>query len=158
MSGRFDKNRNFSGDFAKLFAGESVKKETEKESFADLLDEYSDIDFEIHKREKESTAEEQKDFFRPCSSDIRPEREIDLHGFTQEEAEKLVENNVRAMKARKIFKIRIITGKGLHSKTTPVLRDAINLLLRQLKKEGCCSKIEWENKDIEDSGHVDVTV
>ena len=144
-------------NFAEIFSGKTGKKEAEKESFADLLDEYSDIDFEIHKREKESTAEEQKDFFRPRSENVFPEFEIDLHGLTQDEAEKVVETNVRAMKNSRIYKIRIVTGKGLHSKTSPVLRNAIDVLLRQLKKEGCCSKIEWEKKNIEESGQVDVT-
>ena len=157
MSVKFNKNKDFSGDFAKLFAGESAKKEEKKESFADLLEEYSDIDFEIHKREKELNAEEQKELFRSRSSDIKPEYEIDLHGFTQEEAEKVVETNIRGMKETNVFKIRIITGKGLHSKNEPVVKNAIDILLRQLKRDGCCSKIEWDGRTIADSGQVDVT-
>ena len=70
----------------------------------------------------------------------------------------MVETNVRAMKSGRIYKIRIVTGKGLHSKSSPVIRNAIDILLRQLKKEGCCSKIEWDKKSVEESGQVDVTV
>lgn len=154
MSKKFQNNSTM--NFAEIFSGKTEKKEAEKESFADLLEEYSDIDFEIHKREKESSAEEQKEFFRPRSENVLPEFEIDLHGLTQDEAEKVVETNVRAMKSGRIYKIRIVTGKGLHSKSSPVLRNAIDILLRQLKKEGCCSKIEWDKKSVEESGQVDV--
>ena len=44
-------------NFAEIFAGNDSKKEQKTESFAELLEEYSDIDFEIHKREKELNAE-----------------------------------------------------------------------------------------------------
>ena len=155
MGKKFQNNNSM--NFAELFSGKTEKKEGEKESFADLLDEYSDIDFEIHKREKESSAEDQKELFRPRSENFLPEFEIDLHGLNQDEAEKVVETNVRAMKSGRIYKIRIVTGKGLHSKTSPVLRNAIDILLRQLKREGCCSKIEWDKKSVEESGQVDVT-
>ena len=155
MSKKFQNNNSM--NFAELFSGKTGKKEGERESFADLLDEYSDIDFEIHKREKESSAEEQKELFRPRSENVLPEFEIDLHGLNQDEAEKVVETNVRAMKSGRIYKIRIVTGQGLHSKTSPVLRNAIDILLRQLKREGCCSKIEWDKKSVEESGQVDVT-
>ncbi|MBP5405690.1 Smr/MutS family protein [bacterium] len=158
MSKKFNKNNDDSMNFAEIFAGKDTKKDQKTESFADLLEEYSDIDFEIHKREKESSAEEQKEFFRPRSENVLPEFQIDLHGLTQDEAEKVVETNVRAMKSGRIYKIRIVTGKGLHSKNSPVLRNAIDILLRQLKKEGCCSKIEWDKKSVEESGQVDVTV
>ena len=152
MSKKFQNNSS-SMNFAELFSGKTEKKE----SFADLLEEYSDIDFEIHKREKESSAEEQKELFRPRSENVLPEFEIDLHGLNQDEAEKVVKTNVRAMKSGRIYKIRIVTGKGLHSKTSPVLRNAIDILLRQLKREWCCSKIEWDKKSVEESGQVDVT-
>ena len=155
MSKKFQNNNSM--NFAEIFSGKSGKKEAEKESFADLLEEYSDIDFEIHKREKELSAEEQKEFFRPRSSDIKPEYTIDLHGFTQEEAEKIVETNIRGMKITNVMKIRIITGKGLHSKNEPVLKSAIDTLLRQLKRDGFCSRIEWDGRTIADSGQVDVT-
>ena len=157
MNRKFNQNNDNSMNFAELFSGKTEKKEGEKESFADLLDEYSDIDFEIHKREKELSAEEQKEFFKPRSSDIKPEYTIDLHGFTQEEAEKIVETNIRGMKETNVMKIRIITGKGLHSKNEPVLKSAIDTLLRQLKRDGFCSRIEWDGRTITDSGQVDVT-
>ena len=157
MNRKFNQNNDNSMNFAEIFSGKSGKKETEKENFADLLEEYSDIDFEIHKREKELSAEEQKEFFKPRSSDIKPEYTIDLHGFTQEEAEKIVETNIRGMKITNVMKIRIITGKGLHSKNEPVLKSAIDTLLRQLKRDGFCSRIEWDGRTIADSGQVDVT-
>ena len=106
-------------NFAELFSGKTEKKEGEKESFADLLEEYSDIDFEIHKREKESSAEEQKEFFRPRSENVLPEFEIDLHGLNQDEAEKVVETNVRAMKSGRIYKSGSSPAKGSIPKLRP---------------------------------------
>lgn len=125
-----------------------------KSDFSKLLEEYSDIDFEIHKREKSSTLENQKDLFRPPQ--IRPDKTIDLHGMTKEEALRVVDITVRDMKARGILKLRIITGKGKHSEVAPVIPDAINDLLLQLKKSGIISRIDWENKTVKNSGIVDV--
>jgi len=125
-----------------------------KSDFGKLLEEYSDIDFEVHKREKNSTVEDQKDLFRPPQ--IRPDSTIDLHGMLKEDALRLVDITVRDMKARGILKLRIITGKGKHSQEKPVIPEAINELLINLKKSGIISRIEWENRTVENSGSVDV--
>lgn len=143
-------------EFTKLFADRTEKKPHDPDEFAKLLDEYSDIDFEIHKREKELDAKGQKDLFRPWVGSIMPQREIDLHGLTQEDAENIVQNAVRTMKKEGVSRLRIVTGKGLHSQFAPVLPNAIDDLLLKLKKEGLFSRIEWEKGEIRNSGYVDV--
>ncbi|MGI6394545.1 MAG: Smr/MutS family protein [bacterium] len=126
-----------------------------KDEFSKLLEEYSDIDFEIHKREKNSTIEEQKRFFRP--SPVRPSHTIDLHGMKKEEALLKVEITVKEMKARGYLKLRIITGKGKHSKNEPVIPKAVNSLLLELKRNKAIDTVSWENKTVENSGFVDVS-
>ena len=42
-------------------------------------------------------------------------RTIDLHGYTLDEANKLIENFIKKAFADKINKLIIVTGKGLHS-------------------------------------------
>lgn len=43
------------------------------------------------------------------------EAEIDLHGFTKEEAKIALENFLSEAENKRCKKVRIITGKGLHS-------------------------------------------
>lgn len=126
-----------------------------KDDFSKLLDEYSDIDFEIHKREKNSTVEEQKRLLKP--RDIRPDSTLDLHGMLKDDALRKVEITVKDMKARGYLKLRIITGKGKHSENQPVIPDAVDDLLFKLKREGIIRTISWENKTVKGSGFVDVS-
>jgi DNA-nicking Smr family endonuclease len=43
--------------------------------------------------------------------------EIDLHGFTLDEANKIVDRFINESYEKGINKIRIVTGKGLHSRS-----------------------------------------
>lgn len=125
------------------------------DDFSKLLEEYSDIDFEIHKREKDSDPDEQKRLLR--SSVQRPDHILDLHGMIREDALRKVEITVKDMKARGYLILRIITGKGKHSKSEPVIRDAVNDLLLQLKRAGHLKSILWEKRVVNGSGFVDVS-
>jgi len=126
-----------------------------KDDFSKLLEEYSDIDFEVHKREKDLAPKEQKRFLRPLPS--RPDHTLDLHGMLKDDALRKVEITVKDMKARGYLVLRIITGKGKHSKNEPVIRDAVNDLLFQLKRAGHLKNILWEKRVVNGSGHVDVS-
>jgi len=126
-----------------------------KDDFSKLLEEYSDIDFEIHKKEKSSTVEEQKRFFKPVET--RPDHTLDLHGMLKDESVRKVEITVKDMKARGYLLLRIITGKGKHSENEPVIPDAVDTLLLALKKEGFIRNISWENRTVKGSGFVDVS-
>lgn len=125
-----------------------------KTDFEKLLEEYSDMDFEIHKREKSLKAEEQKDLFSMPAG--LPDRTLDLHGMLKDEALRKVEMIVKEMRARKITKLRIITGKGKHSSDEPVIPQAVDSLLLTLKKAFFIRFIKWENRTVKGSGFVDV--
>ena len=125
-----------------------------KTDFAKLLDEYSDIDFDIHKREKSLSARDQKDLFSMPSG--FPDYTVDLHGLTKDEALRKVETVVKEMRVRRIKKLRIITGKGKHSSEDPVIPQAVDTLLISLKRASFIRFIKWENRAVKGSGFVDV--
>ena len=56
-----------------------------------------------------------KDKDQPTNKKII-ERSIDLHGYTLEEANKIIENFINKAFSENINKLIIVTGKGLHSK------------------------------------------
>ena len=125
-----------------------------KTDFAKLLDEYSDIDFDIHKREKSLSARDQKDLFSMPAG--LPDHTIDLHGLIRDEALRKVETVVKEMRVRGITKLRIITGKGKHSSDDPVIPQAVDTLLISLKRASFIRFIKWENRNVKGSGFVDV--
>jgi DNA-nicking Smr family endonuclease len=131
-----------------------MSDKNKKSEFEKLLEEYSDIDFAIHKREKSASAQEQADMFQMPTG--HPDHELDLHGMTKEEAIRKVEMLVKEMRMRRITKLRIITGKGKHSENQPVIPDAVNDLLLSLKRNSFIRHIKWENRTVRNSGHVDV--
>ena len=52
--------------------------------------------------------------------------ELDLHGFTVDQAERRVEGFLRAMAVREPGRVvRIITGRGVGAGTAPVLQSAV---------------------------------
>ncbi len=58
------------------------------------------------------------------------EAEIDLHEFTREEAALAVEDFLKKAKEKKYKRIRIITGKGLHSESgRGILREYVKKIL-----------------------------
>ena len=125
-----------------------------KTDFEKLLEEYSDMDFEIHKKEKSLKASEQKDLFSMSAG--LPDHTIDLHGLLKDEALRKVETVVKEMRARKITKLRIITGKGKHSQEEPVIPQAVDSLLLTLKRSSFIRHMRWENRTVKGSGFVDV--
>ena len=67
-----------------------------------------------------------------------PQREIDLHGFTGSEAMHELENFLNRSIHQRIRTVRVITGKGLHSKhmksVLPELTERKLAEFRQAKK------------------------
>jgi len=66
---------------------------------------------------------------------------LDLHNFTKREAEKSVLEFLNTAEERGYDLVRIITGKGLHSESGPVLRDFVVELLREQGYDFKFSKI-----------------
>jgi hypothetical protein len=86
----------------------------------------------------------------------RPQRQLDLHGFTAERAAQRADGFIRTAYADRRLTIRIIVGKGLHSENGPVLPDIVEDRLKALKKEGVVLVFKWEKGVKRKSGAVDV--
>jgi DNA-nicking Smr family endonuclease len=64
--------------------------------------------------------------------DREPDAELDLHGKTQEEAIRMVQNFLLTGHRQKLHEVLIITGKGLNSgEQGPVLREAVQRWLQR---------------------------
>lgn len=70
---------------------------------------------------------------------LKPEAELDLHGLTVDEASAKVRFFLGDAIFQRFETVLIITGKGLHSNDGPVLRQAMEALLNQLREQ----VIEW---------------
>ena len=68
--------------------------------------------------------------------------ELDLHGFTKQEARSEVLNFLNEAKSSGNSKVRIITGKGLHSEyNRGVLKECVESILEEEYFEYCDAKI-----------------
>ncbi len=83
-----------------------------------------------------------------------PDEELDLHGLTREEALKKVDFFIENSRRWGLKIVRIITGKGLHSTSGPVLKDAVEERIVELKKSGMVSGFKWEKKKKRKSGAI----
>ena len=86
--------------------------------------------------------------------------EIDLHGFTLDEANKTVERLINKSYDEGVSKIRIVTGKGLHSdnEKNPYISKDLSILKysvpEYIKKNNELMKliIEFKEASIQDGG------
>ena len=86
--------------------------------------------------------------------------EIDLHGFTLDEANKTVERFINTSYEEGVSKIRIVTGKGLHSdnEKNPYLSKDLSILRysvpEYIKRNNELMKliIEFKEASIQDGG------
>lgn len=83
-----------------------------------------------------------------------PQGQLDLHGFTASQAEQKVEAYLRNAYHRKVFTLRLIVGKGLHSENGPVLPDIVEDKLIELKHRKMVLDYQWEKKKKSKSGSV----
>ena len=87
-------------------------------------------------------------------------KSIDLHGYTLEEANKLIENFIIKSYQEKINKLVVVTGKGIHSQTEkdPYVSKDLSILKFSvpefISSNKNLMKIIYEMKDakIEDGG------
>ena len=86
--------------------------------------------------------------------------EIDLHGFTLDEANKIVDRFINKSYDEGVSKIRIVTGKGLHSdnEKNPYISKDLSILKHSvpeyIKKNNELMKliIEFKEASIQDGG------
>ncbi len=84
----------------------------------------------------------------------RPEKNLDLHGFTAIGAEIKARAFITTAKKQGYFTLRIIVGKGRHSEDGPVLPDVIEDLLKILKEENIVLSFQWEGPKKSKSGAI----
>ena len=100
-----------------------------------------------------------KDFKKDIKLSFKT-RSIDLHGYTLEEANKLIENFIIKSYQEKINKLVVVTGKGIHSQTEkdPYVSKDLSILKFSVPEFISSNKnlmnIIYEMKDakIEDGG------
>ena len=100
-----------------------------------------------------------KDFKKDIKLSFKT-RSIDLHGYTLEEANKLIENFIIKSYQEKINKLVVVTGKGIHSQTEkdPYVSKDLSILKFSvpefISSNKNLMKIIYEMKDakIEDGG------
>lgn len=98
---------------------------------------------------------EKKDGKKRQAARIAPQSQLDLHGLTAEEAETKTRNYLLTQKRKGLTVVRIITGKGLHSPGQGgVLRDLVEQILRDGRKDGLLTSFFWEKRSKEKSGAV----
>jgi DNA-nicking Smr family endonuclease len=83
-----------------------------------------------------------------------PEIDLDLHGFTALGAQMKARSFLVTCRQQGYFTVRIIVGRGLHSDPGPVLPDAIEDLLVELKTQDTVLGFAWERKKKSRSGSV----
>jgi DNA-nicking Smr family endonuclease len=87
-------------------------------------------------------------------------RSLDLHGYTLDEANKLIENFINKSYQERVTKLILVTGKGLHSKTEndPYVSKNLSILKYSVPEfirnnENLMKKIlEIKGADIKDEG------
>lgn len=105
----------------------------------EILEEYgslSDIDAALEEKaagefvEEESLGEMVRDY-------PTPQRTIDLHGMTGQEAKREIETFVASAQRQRLLTVEIVTGKGLHSVgQQSVLPEMTESKLSEMKRQG----------------------
>ncbi len=76
----------------------------------------------------------------------KPQTELDLHGYTGQEAKKEVEYFIETSFKRGLKVVRIITGRGVHSDTgKAVLPTVTKNKLIELKEKNLIVSYKWDN-------------
>ena len=78
----------------------------------DIISEKDKKDWEDFLNKNESLPNKDKEF---SSTKIKKIKNIDLHGFTLDEANKAIEKFINDAYANGVSKIIVVTGKGIHS-------------------------------------------
>ena len=131
---------------------ENNKKDTKnsKEIFSQLLDislKNKHIKDLMHQKKAHDSFEKPISLKQRLKQYPLPERQLDLHKVTAQQANIKAESYIRTALRQGILTLRIIVGRGLHSfDGIAVLPDLIEELLKKLKQEGIVLWFELEGK------------
>ena len=75
----------------------------------------------------------------------KPQRQLDLHEHTGKEATLEIEHFIKSSQIQRLRTVKIITGKGLHSKQQQsILPQLTEQMLSDLKKKNVVLGYKWE--------------
>ncbi|MDA3785620.1 MAG: Smr/MutS family protein [Deltaproteobacteria bacterium] len=151
-----NKDGKMAGTGIRLLHGEQYpfgEGAQEPAAFSDLFDGES-FDEGALQRQAARRAEDKRELQEAGLPRFLPPQEtLDLHGCTALEAEVKTHCFLEEAGRRGVKKVRIITGKGLHSPGgKAVLPDLIELQLALLRQEGIIAAFQWDRKVKSKSG------
>ena len=116
-------------EFYKIYTenDEETKKRRRKYFEKNLDPQKKDIEI------KKSAEELEENKVKKVKENSKIEKDLDLHGKSKKEAEKLLEKFIYSCYCHKMSPICIITGKGKHSEGKPVLPGFVKDLLDKNK-------------------------
>ncbi len=129
------------GDFASLFSGPDEKTVDFVEAVVETLKGKEFFELAREKGEQDTKSGVS------LKNYPLPQEDLDLHGFTSDQAEMRTESFIIDAHRRCLRTLRIITGKGLHSPgRTAVLPDVVAAKVRELKGRGLVAAMRTEKK------------
>lgn len=147
-------------DLHRLFGGEDDERFNRENDFASMFEESQDDIYQkrLMKDKKQAEYQHRPRTQKPPSVKIKtyppPQKELDLHGYTGDEAEIAAGHFIQDARQKRIQTVRIIVGKGLHSEGKAVLPDIIERMVIGLKRQNQVIAYHWEKKDKRKSGAV----
>jgi len=133
-----------------------VVSDDDDDNFADMFEaSLSEIKIRDILAEKHGDVIEQ----RPTTREIvktrpAPQMQIDLHGCNRKEAEQKADSFIYSARYKGLKTVRIIVGKGIHSRGEAVLPDVIEKNIIALKKKQVVLSYCWEKRKKRKSGAV----
>lgn len=115
--------------------------------FSEMMNRWLDQN-EVQPKEKDieidlSEEAKQKGRQRKRLLEMDPEEQLDLHGFTSEDAQVMLDQFVRKCASRGVRKILIIHGKGLHSEKGGILQREVR---KYIEKSPLCGESGYADK------------
>ncbi len=132
------------------------KKEIEEkpENFESLLETFeTDI-----KKNNDNDEKADLNLFEKINSYPPIQKTKDLHGAFSSDTEKIIRAFISDSKLHGIKTVKLITGKGIHSKTAPVIPETAWDVLVKLKRENKILYMKWEKKNNPLSGSIIVFI
>ncbi len=145
-------------DLYQIFGNDEAEAEMEeevtRENFSELLEQ------SLADKSGKTLLEEKGSLLKKDSVPVHelikeypePQAELDLHGCTAEEAVSKTMSFIQAVALRGMRTIRIIVGKGLHSRGEAVLPGVIEGEMVELKRAGKVLTFTWEKAAKRKSG------
>ena len=104
--------------------------------FADILDEWDRRTAGVYIKKDEEKHEDKKAKERSRLLSKKPDAVIDLHGLTQDEAWEALDRFFKQSRSMGFEKILVIHGKGNHSQSEGILKEATRKFIELCKFAG----------------------